>query len=70
MVTQLKGFDATEPEDIVQCCDLIAWAMWDSYQTLLQEWASNEDNLDDEDSDIFWNGRNSNIIMGDSEGEY
>ena len=70
MVTQLEGFDGTEPEDIVQCQDLIAQAMWDSYQTLLQERASSEDNSDDEDSDIFWNGRNSDIDMDDSEGEY
>ena len=44
--------------------------MWDSYQTLLQERASSEDNSDDEDSDIFWNDRNSDIDMDDSEGEY
>ena len=70
MVTQLEGFDGTEPEDIVQCHDLISQATWDSYQTLLQERASSEDNSDDEDSDIFWNGINSDIDMDDSEGEY
>ena len=44
--------------------------MWDSYQSLLQEKVSSEDNSDDKDSDIFWNGRNSDIDMDDSEGEY
>ena len=60
MVTQLQGFDGTKPEDIVQCRNLIAQAVWDSYQALLQERASSEDNEDDED-DIFLSGGNSDI---------
>jgi hypothetical protein len=45
--------------------------MWDSYQTLLREKASSEDNSDDED-DIIWNGGNSDIDIDDgieSEGD-
>ena len=67
-VTQLEGFDAIESEDVIHRRDLIAEAMWDSYQTLLRERASSEDDSDNEDDnsddedDTFWNGGNGNHI--------
>ena len=42
--------------------------MWDSYQALLQERASSEDNEDNED-DIFSSGGNSDIDVDGIESE-